>query len=101
MTVEYRRLRADEVDAAADLWVNEHQDPNLEGAQHQAWRRQFRTLPDLLSHTWVAVADDGTLLSIGRYLRVWIHDADGVPQRAGRLSHVFTRNSVRRRGHAT
>jgi hypothetical protein len=98
MGVEYRRLRAAEVDAAADLWVDEHQDPNPAGAQHQAWRRQFRTLPDLLSHTWAAVADDGALLSIGRYLRVPIHS---VAQWAGRLSHIFTRASACRHGHAT
>lgn len=100
MSAEYRLLHADEADAAADLWAYEHEDPGLDTPQHQAWRRQFRTIPHLLTHTWVAVAPDGTLLSIAHYWPLLIHDADGVPQRIGRISHVFTRADARRRGHA-
>jgi GNAT superfamily N-acetyltransferase len=99
-SIEYRLLRADEVGAAADLWVDEHEDPDPNGTQHQAWRRQFRALPHLLSHTWVAVAPDGALLSIGRYWPLWVHSAGGVPQKVGRISHVFTHASARRQGHA-
>jgi len=101
MVVDYRCLRADEVDAAADLWLDDLDDPRPGGVQHQVWRRQFHTLPHLLSHTWVAVTPGGTLLSIGRYWPLRIHDAEGVPQRVGRISHVFTRPAVRRQGHAT
>lgn len=101
MAVDYRRLRADEVDAAADLWLDDLDDPRPGGPQHQAWRRQFRTLPYLLSHTWVAVAPSGALLSIGRYWPLRVHDAEGMPQRVGRISHVFTLPIVRRQGHAT
>ena len=98
MSVDYRLLRADEVDAAADLWVGYHAD--IESAQHQAWRREFRGIPQLLTHTRVAVTPDGALLSIIHYWPLTVYDANGEPQRVGRLSHVFTREEARGQGHA-
>ncbi len=98
MSIDYRLLRANEVDAAADLWGDHH--PGLDSAQHQAWRREFRSIPDHETRTRVAVADDGTLLSIAHYWRQTMHGADGVLQPIGRFSHVFTRPDARRRGHA-
>ncbi len=99
MPVEYRLLCGDEVDAAADLWVIYH--PGIDSAQHHAWRREFRTIPHLLTHTRVAVAPDGALLSIIHYWALEVHDASGMPRRVGRVSHVFTREDSRRQGHAT
>jgi len=99
MSVDYRLLRADEVDAAADLWVGYH--PGIDSPQHQAWRREIRAIPHLLTHTWVAVDPDGTLLSVVHYWPLTVYDADGQPQQIGRISHVFTREEARRQGHAT
>ncbi len=98
VSVDYRLLRADEVDVVADLWVGHH--ASIESAQHQAWRREFRGIPQLLTHTRVAVAPDGTLLSVIHYWPLTIYDADGQPQQVGRISHVFTREEARRQGHA-
>ncbi len=99
MPVEYRLLRGAEVDSAADLWVV--YGPGIESAQHQAWRREFRSIPHLLTHTRVAVGVDGALLSIIHYWPLQVHDASGAPRRVGRVSHVFTREDARRQGHAT
>ena len=96
MSVDYRLLHATEVDAAADLWGDLHSDPK----QHEAWRREFRSIPDHETRTRVAVADDGTILSIVHYWRQDMYDADGVLQPIGRVSHVFTRPDARRQGYA-
>jgi len=96
MSVDYRLLHATEIDAAADLWGDLHGDPK----QHEAWRREFRSLPQLLTHTRVAVAADGALLSIIHAWPLTIYGVDGQPQHVDRLSHVFTRPDARRRGHA-
>jgi len=96
MPVEYRLLRGAEVDSAADLWVV--YGPGIESAQHQAWRREFRSIPHLLTHTRVAVGVDGALLSIIHYWPLQVHDASGAPRRVGRVSHVFTREDARRQG---
>jgi len=98
MSVDYRLLRANEVDAAADLWVDNH--PGLDSEQHQAWRREFRSIPGHETRTRVAVADDGTILSIVHYWSQDMYDADGALQPIGRVSHVFTRPDARRRGYA-
>jgi GNAT superfamily N-acetyltransferase len=98
MSIDYRLLRANDVDTAADLWVDNH--PGLDSEQHQAWRREFRSIPDHETRTRVAVADNGTLLSIAHYWRQDMYDANGVLQPIGRVSHVFTRPDARRRGHA-
>lgn len=100
MSIDYRLLRANEVDAAADLWAGVHDDPGLDSEQHQAWRREFRIIPDHETRTRVAVAGDGTILSIAHYWRQDMYDADGALQPIGRVSHVFTRPDARRRGHA-
>ncbi len=99
MSVDYRLLRADEVAAAADLWVGYH--PDIDSPQHQAWRQEIRAIPHLLTHTWVAVAPDDTLLSVVHYWPLTVYDAAGRPQQVGRVSHVFTREEARRQGHAT
>ncbi len=98
MSVDYRLLRADEVDAAADLWVGYH--PGIDSPQHQAWRQEIRAIPHLLTHTWVAVGPDGMLLSVVHYWPLTVYDAAGRPQQVGRISHVFTREEARRQGHA-
>lgn len=100
MSADYRLLRTDEVDAAADLWADQHDDPGLDSEQHRAWRREFRSIPDHETGTRVAVADDGSLLSIVHYGRQGMHDADGCLQPVGRVSYVFTRPEARRQGHA-
>jgi len=97
MSVDYRLLHATEIDAAADLWGGLHGDPR----QHEAWRREFRSLPQLLTHTRVAVAADGALLSIIHDWPLTVYGVDGQPQRVGRLSHVFTRPDARRQGYAS
>ena len=97
MFVDYRLLHATEIDAAADLWGDLHGDPR----QHKAWRREFRRLPQLLTHTRVAVAADGALLSIIHARPLTVYGVDGQPQHVGRLSHVFTRPDVRRQGYAS
>lgn len=97
MSVDYRLLYATEIDAAADLWGDLHGDPR----QHDAWQREVHSLPHLLSHTRVAVAPDGALLSIIHDWPLTVYGADGQPQRVGRLSHVFTRPDARRQGHAS
>jgi len=98
MSVDYRLLRADEIDAAADLWVGYH--PGIDSPQHQAWRQEIHAIPHLLTHTWVAVDPDSALLSIIHYWPLTVYDADGRPQQVGRISHVFTREEARRQGHA-
>ncbi len=50
------------------------------------------------SHTRVAVAADGALLSIIHDWPLTVYAVDGQPQRVGRLSHVFTRPDARRQG---
>ncbi len=98
MPVDYRLLRANEVDAAADLWVGYH--PGIDSPQHQAWRREIHAIPHLLTRTRVAVDPDGALLSVIHYWPLTVYDADGRPQQVGRISHVFTREEARRQGHA-
>ncbi len=94
----YRLIRANEIDSAADLWAGDH--PDLDSEQHRAWRREFHSIPDHLTCTRVAVAEDGVLLSIVHYWRQDMRGADGSLQRVGRVSHVFTRPNMRRQGHA-
>ena len=97
MPVTYRLLHADEIDAAADLW----RDLNTDPVQHDAWRREFRSLPDLLTHTRVAVASDGALLSTIHYWPLTVYGAPGQSWKAGWLSHVFTHPAARRQRHAS
>src|SRR5919204_2423848 len=96
MSVDYRLLRADEVDAACDLWMEVYPD----SLGHEAWRREFLSIPQHLEHTRVAVDPDGTLLSTVHYWLRHIRDVDGTPLQVGGISHVVTRANARRQGHA-
>ncbi len=90
MTIAYHQMRAEE-----ELTVL----GSLGAPTYQAAR--FATDPAAHTHTYVAVAPDGTILSTLHYLVTFRRDATGMPRRVGAIDSVGTRTEARRQGHAT
>jgi ribosomal protein S18 acetylase RimI-like enzyme len=62
--------------------------------------RDFHNNPQRFAQSYVAVADEGTLLATVCY---WVRDVRGTsgqPVRIGHLYHVATHPAARRQGHA-
>ena len=89
MAVVYRLVRPDEQDTVLHMWGD---------ASYQAAR--LATDPAPSTHTWIAVAPDGTILSVLHYLVTLRRDIYGRPQQVGMIDSVVTRPEARRQGHA-
>ena len=94
MAVEYRPMHPEEERAVLALWSRSPED-----LPHQAAR--FAGDPDVLAHTYVAVAPDGTVLSTLHYHVTKRRDVTGTPRPVGELDSIGTRPEARRQGHAT
>jgi ribosomal protein S18 acetylase RimI-like enzyme len=96
MTIDYRRMRAEEERAVLSLWseVFATPDPGYQAAR-------FATDPDARAHTFVAVAPDATVLAALHYRVTFRRDAGGLPRPVGEIDSVATRAEARRQGHAT
>ena len=94
MTVDYRRLRAEEASAVIRLWS---QDTDPFGAYQTV---RFASDPDACDHTLVAVLPDGTLVSTLHYHLVHRYDSAAQLRLVGEIDSVMTRVEVRRQGHA-
>jgi GNAT superfamily N-acetyltransferase len=95
MTIDYRRMRAEEEPAVLALWSQVFATP---AAGYQAAR--FATDPGARAHTFVAVAPDAAVLAALHYRMAFRRDADGTPRPVGELDSVATRADARRQGHA-
>jgi ribosomal protein S18 acetylase RimI-like enzyme len=97
MPVVYRPMRPDEEAAALTLWIDV-----LETDADEALGtfRDFRDNPQRFDQSYVAVADDGTLLATVCY---WVRDVRGTSGQLvhiGHLYHIATHPAARRQGHA-
>jgi ribosomal protein S18 acetylase RimI-like enzyme len=93
--VTYRQMRPEDEDAVFALWMATWTDSD------EALERQtLHTDPDYTSRTYIAVGEDGQVLSTVHY---WVREmcgAVGTPRRVGCVSHVSTHHIARRQGHA-
>src|SRR5688572_13863128 len=95
MAVEYRQMRPADEDAVFDLRMR------MWNAPSRDYVRQGALLdPRYLDHTFVAVAEDGSLLSTVRYWLRHLRDAEGAPRLVGCVASVATVEGARRQGHA-
>lgn len=93
----YRPMRPDEEAAALTLWMDV-----LETGADEALDtfRDFHDNPQRFAQSYVAVAEDGTLLATVCYWVREVRDTIGQPVRIGHLYHVATHPTARRQGHA-
>ena len=95
MAAEYRSMTEKEEDAVLGLWLE-----TWPGADLARARLHIKTDPRWLEHTLVAIGEDGAVLATAHH---WLHrlrDAGGKARLVGCVSHVSTRASARRQGHA-
>src|SRR6478735_1332185 len=95
MPVEYRNMLPSDEEAILDLWLE-----TWKGAERERARAGIRADTNLEQHTFIAVGDDRSILAATHY---WLHllrDAQGVSRPVGCVSHVATRETARRQGHA-
>ena len=95
MAITYRLMRRDDEAAVLDLWTTVYP-----GTDRRQWQREWRSIPHCFDHTHVAVAADGTLLATAHYWVRTMRDVHGVPAHVGHVSHLATRPTARRQGHA-
>ena len=95
MPIEYRLLGVDELDKAIASWMDTWDDVNPERT-----RRGITADPLYHERTFVAADESGTILSTVHYWLKYIRDEKGNPRLVGCVSHVGTRSSARRQGHA-
>jgi GNAT superfamily N-acetyltransferase len=88
-------MQATDEEDVLDLWIEA-----WEGSDRDYARREIRADPFYVEHTYLAVAPDGRPLSAAHYWLHHLHDAQGTPRLVGCVSHVATRASARRQGHA-
>jgi GNAT superfamily N-acetyltransferase len=93
--VTYRQMRAEDEDAVFDLWLTTWAD-----SDEAVERQTLHSDPDYLSRTYIAVGEDGQVLSTAHYWVREMCDAVGMPRRVGCVSHVSTHHTARRQGHA-
>jgi GNAT superfamily N-acetyltransferase len=95
MATIYRNMLPHDEDAVFDLRISTW------GGLSRDWARQGAYLdPDYSRHTFVAVDEDGTLLSSVRYWPRYLRDERGRPVRVGCVASVVTVEQARRQGHA-
>lgn len=95
MAVEYRHMVPGEEQAMVDFWLSMWPGANAE-------RAITRLYSDgrFLEHTFVAMSEGGESLATAHYWLRQIRNAEVEPEAVGCLSHVATRESARRQGHA-
>ncbi len=89
MLIDYRLMRAEEERAVLALWCRSPTDMSYQV-------ERFASDPDALTHTYVAVAPDGTVLSTLHYSLTFRRDATGTPRLVGELDSIATRPEARR-----
>src|SRR6266545_3450704 len=95
MPVTYRKMRLEDEDSVFDLRMRMWGAPTREYVRAGA-----RLDPNYLDRTFVAVEEDGTLLSTVRYWLRDLRDANGVPRQVVFFKGAATIESARRQGHA-
>ena len=96
MAVVYRQLRPDEEDALLDMVAAVMGDDR---AERQRVLRDFADDPQRFERTYVAVTDDGRMLSAASYWVRHVRDVDGRPLRVGHVFGVATRPDARGQGY--
>ncbi|MBA3946799.1 MAG: GNAT family N-acetyltransferase [Herpetosiphonaceae bacterium] len=94
MSTTYRLMQSNEEVAVLTLWSEVFNVP------YHYEQARFRSDPLAHTRTYVAVAEDGTVLSTLHYLVSLRRDVDGTPRRVGEVDPVATRAEARRQGHA-
>src|SRR5689334_9589659 len=94
MQVTYRRMRPEDETAVFTLRMTTWGAPSLEYVREGAYLD-----PKHHDRTFVAFAEDGTLLSTTRYVLREVLDASGQPQKVGCVVSVTTIEAARRQGH--
>ncbi|MGA7732914.1 MAG: GNAT family N-acetyltransferase [Chloroflexia bacterium] len=88
-------MRADDLEPALDMWIEA-----WGGSDRDFARRELMHDPNYTGHTLVALGAPGEVLSAAHYWVREVRDAEGKPRKVGCVSHVATRESARRQGHA-